>query len=234
MNNFCLFALYRHCLWVLGNERTLTRSGSVWETLVHDAKTRQCFFNADEDKDLAKAILEVKKELDELDELLNKGSILFRSQRWKVFDLSSHTFFPNQFFGFGLLLIFFSFPQVIFSDNFLKSFKKLTSDQTKMSVINLLLKLSSGWRPKKRNVDSICESSSHIIKKFKVEGFYIICTIDIVKDSLYIQVLKVWDILPLEDVPKLVTRLDNIFVKYTDEYIDRCKEKCMEGYVYSF
>ena len=63
----------------------MTRSESVWESLVHDAKERQCFFNADDDKDLAKAILEVKKELDELEELLNPESILFRSQRWKVF-----------------------------------------------------------------------------------------------------------------------------------------------------
>ncbi|KAJ4710301.1 UvrD-like Helicase, ATP-binding domain, P-loop containing nucleoside triphosphate hydrolase [Melia azedarach] len=191
----------RHCLWILGNERTLTRTESVWETLVHDAKARHCFFNADEDKDLAKAILEVKKELHELDELLNGESILFRSQRWKV----------------------------IVSDNFLKSFKKLTSGQTKKSVINFLLKLSSGWRPKKRNIDSVCENSLHIIKQFQVESQYIICTIDIMKELQYIQVLKVWDILPLKDVPKLATHLDNVFVKYNDDYINRCKEKSFQG-----
>ncbi|KAH9698652.1 UvrD-like helicase ATP-binding domain-containing protein [Citrus sinensis] len=175
----------RHCLWILGNERTLTRNRSVWKALVHDAKARQCFFNADDDKDLGKSILEAKKELNELYELLNPGSTLFRSQRWKV----------------------------NFSDNFLKSFRKLTSDQTKKLVINLLLKLASGWRPEKRKVDSVCGSSLHIIKQFKVEGFYIICTIDIVKESKYFQVLKVWDILPLENVQNLLTRLDNIFVK---------------------
>ncbi|XP_031256235.1 TPR and ankyrin repeat-containing protein 1-like [Pistacia vera] len=150
---------------------------------------------------MAKAILEAKKELDELDKLLDAGSILFRNQIWKV----------------------------IFSDNFLKSFKKMTSNREKKSVINLLLKLSSGWRPKRRNIDSICECSSHIIKQFKVEGLYTICTIDIVKESNYKQVLKVWDILPLEDVSKLVKRLDDIFVRYTDDYINRCKEKKIEG-----
>ena len=227
---------HRHCLWILGNERTLTRNKSVWKALVLDAKARKCFFNADDDKDLGKAILKVKKELDELDELLNPGSVLFRSQRWKVLNFSHHTFFHNQCFCYDLLLIIFFFPQVNFSDNFLKSFRKLTSKRTKNLVINLLLKLSSGWRPKKRNVDSVCASSLHIIKQFKVEEFYIICTIDIVKDveeSQYIQVLKVWDILTLEHVQKLVTRLDNIFVKYTDEYLNLCKEKCIEGYVYS-
>lgn len=74
----------RHCLWILGNERTLANSESVWEALIRDAKNRQCFFNADEDKDLAKAILEVKKEFEQLDDLLNGDSVLFRSARWKV------------------------------------------------------------------------------------------------------------------------------------------------------
>ncbi|KAJ0038642.1 hypothetical protein Pint_21976 [Pistacia integerrima] len=191
----------RHSLWILGNERTLTHGESVWEILIRDAKDRCCFFNVDEDKDMAKAILEAKKELHELDELLNADSTLYRDQKWKV----------------------------VFSDNFLKSFKKITSNSKKKSVINLLLKLSSGWRPKRRNIDSICESSSRIIKIFKVEGLCTICTIDIVKESNYKQVLKVWDILPLENVPKLVKRLDNIFVRYTDDYINRCKEKKIEG-----
>lgn len=71
-------------MWILGNERTLSNSESVWEALVLDAKSRQCFFYADEDKDLAKVILEVKKEFDEFDDLLNADSILFRSSKWKV------------------------------------------------------------------------------------------------------------------------------------------------------
>lgn len=71
-------------MWILGNERTLSDSESVWSALVLDAKNRHCFFHADEDKDLAKAILEVKKEFDQFDDLLNADSILFRSARWKV------------------------------------------------------------------------------------------------------------------------------------------------------
>ena len=77
---------FRHCLRILGNDRTLVNSESIWETLVLDAKNRQCFFYADEDKDLAKAILDVKKEFEQFDDLLNRDSILFKSARWKVFD----------------------------------------------------------------------------------------------------------------------------------------------------
>ncbi|XP_024196530.1 uncharacterized protein LOC112199800 [Rosa chinensis] len=191
----------RHCLWILGNERTLSDSESVWNALVLDAKSRRCFFNADEDKDLAKAILEVKKEFDQFDDLLNANSILFRSARWKV----------------------------LFSDNFLKSFKNLTSVRLKKSVLNLLLKLSSGWRPKKRNVETISGSSSMILKKFKVEGLYIVCTNDISKNLQYVQVLKIWDILPVEDIPKLIYRLDSIFNRCTDNFINLCKETCLDG-----
>ncbi|PIA31055.1 hypothetical protein AQUCO_05300110v1 [Aquilegia coerulea] len=190
----------KHCLWILGNGTTLARSDSVWTELVNNAKDRKCFFHADDDKDLAKAILQVKKELDQLDDLLNGDSILFRTARWKV----------------------------LFSDNFKKSFGNLKSSQRQKSVLNLLLKLSCGWRPK-RNVDCVCENSSQFVKQFKVDGVYVISTIDIVKQSTYTQVLKIWDILPLDEIQNLMKRLDNIFGMYTDDLISRCKVKCMEG-----
>jgi hypothetical protein len=116
----------------------------------------------------------------------------------------------------------------------LKSFQKQKSVQTKKSVLNLLIKLSIGWRPKKRSV--VCESSLKILKQFKVEGHYIVCANDIVKEwsdvvkeFSYHQVLKIWDILPIEDIPKLVKHLDSMFKKYTDDFINRCREKCLEG-----
>jgi len=80
-----------------------------------------------------------------------------------------------------------------------------------------------------------------ILKQFKVEGLYVVCANDIVKDwsdvvkeFRYRQVLKIWDLLPLEDIPKLIKRLDSMFGKYTDDYINHCKERCLDGYVCSF
>ncbi|XP_074282369.1 uncharacterized protein LOC141606907 [Silene latifolia] len=46
----------RHCLWVIGNATTLTNSGTVWKDLVNDAKTRGCFYEADEDEEVEHAI----------------------------------------------------------------------------------------------------------------------------------------------------------------------------------
>ncbi|XP_003631316.2 uncharacterized protein LOC100855072 isoform X1 [Vitis vinifera] len=192
----------RHGLWILGSERTLVMSETVWKDIVHDAKDRHCLLNADEDCDLANTIFKVKTELDELDDLLNKDSSLFNSARWKV----------------------------IFSENFRKAFYNLKSSHTQNTVIALLLKLSTGWRPKRRNIDLPCESSSMILKKFKVGYLYIVCSNDLEKEcGYYTQVLKVWDILALEDIPKLVKHLDSLFEMYTDDYLTRCKKKSWEG-----
>uniref|UniRef100_A0A2N9IPI2 DNA2/NAM7 helicase-like C-terminal domain-containing protein n=1 Tax=Fagus sylvatica TaxID=28930 RepID=A0A2N9IPI2_FAGSY len=72
--------------------------------------------------------------------------------------------------------------------------------------------------PKRGALDLACGSSSQILKQFKVEGLYIVCANDIVKDwsdivkeFRYHQVLKIWDIVPVEDIEKLVKRLDRIW-----------------------
>ncbi|GAB2286439.1 hypothetical protein Dimus_039767 [Dionaea muscipula] len=46
----------RYCLWILGNGATLTNSGSVWKSLVDDAKLRGSYYDADDDSKLAQVI----------------------------------------------------------------------------------------------------------------------------------------------------------------------------------
>ena len=70
---------------------------------------------------------------------------------------------------------------------------------------------------------------SQMLNKFKIRELYIVCSIDIDEESLYTQVFKVWDVLPLEEFSKLVKRLDGIFGMYTDDYLNRCKVKCHDG-----
>ncbi|XP_051116894.1 uncharacterized protein LOC127241743 [Andrographis paniculata] len=190
----------RHCLWILGNERTLRKPGSVWEALIKDAKLRDCFFIADEDKDIGKTIMDVKKEMEQLDEFLATDSMLFHNCRWKV----------------------------LFSDNFRKSFQKLKPSYVKKQALSLLIRLANGWRPK-MNVDWTFEKSSHVVKRFKVERYNILCTIDLTKESNYKQVLKVWDILLEGEVHKVLNRLEGIFAMFTDDFISHCNEKLFEG-----
>ncbi|KAL6569744.1 hypothetical protein OROMI_014261 [Orobanche minor] len=129
--------------------------------------------------------------------MASKNSLLFNDAKWKV----------------------------LFSDDFRRSFSKLSRSGLKNLVLERLSRVSSGWRPKKKSVDSRLEKSSQILKKFKVEELYIVCTIDIIKEFSYVQVLKVWDILSLDDIPKLSNRLDRLFAAYTHDYIRRCTEK---------
>ncbi|GFS33792.1 P-loop containing nucleoside triphosphate hydrolases superfamily protein [Actinidia rufa] len=74
----------RHCLWILGNSATLINSGSVWKKLVLDAQARGCFYNANDDKNLAQAVEGALVELNQLDTLLKTDSLLFSNTRWKV------------------------------------------------------------------------------------------------------------------------------------------------------
>ncbi|KAL8171654.1 hypothetical protein V2J09_023458 [Rumex salicifolius] len=46
----------RQCLWIIGSGATLSKSESVWKKVVDDAKLRGCYFNAEEDMKLARAI----------------------------------------------------------------------------------------------------------------------------------------------------------------------------------
>ncbi|KAM3702045.1 hypothetical protein ACJW31_05G220700 [Castanea mollissima] len=53
----------RHCLWILGNEATLTKKNTIWKKLVNDAMKRKCFYNFHEDKGLANPVLSLSKPL---------------------------------------------------------------------------------------------------------------------------------------------------------------------------
>ena len=84
MQKLNFLSLARHCLWIFGNVDTLTNTRSVWKALICDAKARGCFFSADEDADVSNTILDVKKELDQMEDLLIGDSTLFKQQRWTV------------------------------------------------------------------------------------------------------------------------------------------------------
>ncbi|KAM6546583.1 hypothetical protein CsatB_027319 [Cannabis sativa] len=169
----------RNCLWILGDERSLADDQLVWQPILINAKSRGCFFNAEDDEDLAKALIQ------------------FRNSKWKVF----------------------------FSDNFLKS---LTAIGTNKSVRKLLVKLSEGCRPREHIVVA-CESSLPV-KIFEVEGLCVVTTVDILQgDFGYVQVLKIWDLLPYDDTPRLIEFIDRIFVKYKKDFINLCNEIRFEG-----
>ncbi|XWS57205.1 hypothetical protein CRYUN_Cryun09bG0154200 [Craigia yunnanensis] len=194
----------RHCLWILGNEATFVKSNSVWKKLVTDAKRRGCFFNADEDKCLAEAIITALIELEQFDTLLSMDSPLFKEAKWRV----------------------------CFGNDFWKSVASIKNTELHQRMLNLLEKLSSGWRqtPDQKN-QSVVDGSSGLLEVYPVNGFLnLLWSIDIMKEnSHFIQVLKVWDILPLLDIPKAAQKLETLFGEYTVNKLRRCKYQCLEG-----
>lgn len=116
---------------------------------------------------------------------------------------------------------------MLFSDDFKKSFAKLKFRQIRNEIMLLLLRLADGWRPKNK-VDNFLDSFK-LARQCRVRDIYLVYTVDIAKYEMYTQVIKVWDILPAVDIPKIAKRLQTIFAMYNDDYIEHCKAKCLDG-----
>ncbi|XP_047071019.1 uncharacterized protein LOC124679269 [Lolium rigidum] len=192
----------RHCLWIVGDANTLSKSGTVWTDIVDDAKRRNCIFSATNDATMCKLILKVKKDLDELDDLLNADSVFFRNTRWKVTVVISRL--------------------VILSDKFRKSFTELKSRQLRREVLQKLVKLGAGWRTTFKNV-GVCDTFQ-LAKVWKVRDLYLVWSTDVEKsERRYIQIIRIWDLLSHQHLARTVQRLENLFSIYTDDYLDHCR-----------
>ncbi|XBI58341.1 hypothetical protein VPH35_039580 [Triticum aestivum] len=190
----------RHCLWIVGNAHTLSKSGTEWTDLVADAERRKCVFCATNDAAICKLVVQVKQELDELDDLLNADSAVFSKTRWKV----------------------------VLSDEFRKSFTKLKSTQLRKEVLQKLIRLGDGWRTTVKNID--IPGASHIAKIYKVRNLYLVWSTDVEKtEGRYFQIIRIWDLVSQQNVARTVQHLENLFSMYTDDYLDHCRRVQTQG-----
>ncbi|XP_026399274.1 uncharacterized ATP-dependent helicase C29A10.10c-like [Papaver somniferum] len=178
----------RCCLWILGNGETLMNSDSVWRKIVLDAKDRRCYFKADDDKRLSEVIIDSLIEHGKFKELRSMKSLLLKEARWKV----------------------------TYGDEFWESFVRIKSVVTRKGVVDLVKKLSSGWRDRRSRLENrqiMNGPSSQLLKWNHVNAHYkLLWTTDIIKDdSKYTQVLKFLNILPEKQIPRLVKKLDIAF-----------------------
>lgn len=65
-------SIRRHCLWILGNAATLLSSKTIWQEIVADAKERGCFYDGNDDEDLAAAMRDAV--VDRSDELIGQSA----------------------------------------------------------------------------------------------------------------------------------------------------------------
>nr|XP_043633424.1 uncharacterized protein LOC122604612 [Erigeron canadensis] len=196
----------RYCLWILGNGSTLMNSGSIWRQLVVDAKDRGCFYNVNDDKNLAQAVMFASVEAGQFDSLFNTKSSLFNEAKW----------------------------QVKFSDKFLETIARLDDREISKKVVSLLIKLSSGWHELEKNGDTKVkiDGACTIVEKYKVtHDLHLIWAVDIVaQNSVCIQVLKFWDVFSGTKIDEQVKMLmEKVYANYTMHMINRCKEKRVQG-----
>ncbi|ESW13973.1 hypothetical protein PHAVU_008G242100 [Phaseolus vulgaris] len=85
----------KHCLWILGNAATLIHSRSVWKKLIRDAKERDCFHNAEEDKELGVVIEDAILERELLDESVSRFQKLSLAENSEMPQISPVRIFAN-------------------------------------------------------------------------------------------------------------------------------------------
>ncbi len=121
--------------------------------------------------------------------------------------------------------------QVVFSDEFKKSFAKLKYPQLRREVLQKLIKLGVGWRTTMKNLNFNVIDPFQLAKVYKVRDLYLVWSTDIEKSERYVQIIRIWDLLSHQNVARTVQRLENLFSMYTDEYLDKCRRVKTEGYV---
>lgn len=100
-------------------------------------------------------------------------------------------------------------------------------------VLSLLEKLSCGWRQPHKESSPFVNggTSSQFVEHYKVKHMYLVWSVDLLREnSHHIQVLKVWNVLVLSDLPKLSKQLHALYESYASEKMSRCKYKKKEGY----
>lgn len=116
----------------------------------------------------------------------------------------------------------------------MKSLGEIQNPESYKEVHSLLLTLSGGQcvhQVEKVNQDCALVKQSQV----NCRDLSLVWSIDIIKKKKHsVQVLKVWDILlGTTKLPQLIKHIQKFYQDYSDETLNRCKEKHYNGYVFS-
>lgn len=124
------------------------------------------------------------------------------------------------------------FKQICFSDEFKKSVGEIKNPEMYRKIKSFLERISHGWlhEEEESERDSLV-SSSQLIKQSKIDDVLsLIWAVEILKEEFqYIQVLKIWDVVPSSDVPEAVKSLNLNHMKYTVDEVEKCRARCISG-----
>ncbi|CAA7020281.1 unnamed protein product [Microthlaspi erraticum] len=122
--------------------------------------------------------------------------------------------------------------KVCFSNEFKKYVGEIKNPETYREIKSFLEMMSQGLlHEENSDRDKLVSSSSQLLKQSKIDDFLrLIWSVDIVKEGFhYVQVLKIWDVVPSYDASEAVKRLDVKHMRYTRDEIEQCKARCFRG-----
>ncbi|VVA94176.1 unnamed protein product [Arabis nemorensis] len=121
--------------------------------------------------------------------------------------------------------------KVCFSDDFKKYVGEIKSPETYKKIRSFVERISQGWLHEEDSARDNLVSSSQLLKQSKIDDVLrLIWAVDILKEEFhYVQVLKVWNVVPLSDAYEAVKRLDSSHMKYTRDEIEKCRARCIRG-----
>lgn len=104
-----------------------------------------------------------------------------------------------------------------------------------MEIKSFLEMMSQGWlREEDSDRDKLVSSSSsssQLLKQRKIDDLLrLIWSVDILKEEFhYVQVLKIWDVVPSYDASEALKRLDVNNMRYTRDEIEKRRARCFRG-----
>ncbi|KAI5075691.1 hypothetical protein GOP47_0009767 [Adiantum capillus-veneris] len=147
------------------------------------------------DDKLANAVIKAKRNLGEHLDLLQMGSAFFSNMLWKV----------------------------LFSNDFKNAFLKISSLDKRHRILYKIRRLALGHHASRYK--RVVEELEGLVEVHMVADLCLIWSIDVERDSLVQQVIKVWDVIDSSKLSIYVRRLQNAFSVYSEEYIERCKTR---------
>jgi len=111
---------------------------------------------------------------------------------------------------------------------------RIHNTEFRKQVLSILEKLSGGWRL--NGCSRIVNKNGAVCRIYIVNRFLRIAwSVDIkTENSEDVQVLKIWDVIPFVQIPKLTIRLAAEFESYSAKTINQCKYERLEGYAHAF
>lgn len=119
------------------------------------------------------------------------------------------------------------FKQVCFSNEFKKSVGEIKNPEMYRKIKGFLERISQGWLHEEEESER-----DGLIKQSKIDDVLrLIWAVEIMKEEFqYIQVVKIWDVVPSCDAPEAVKSLNlQLHMEYTEDEVEKCRARCISG-----